>query len=111
MNLLRNNKLQKLSTIFLLCLLVFINAVKIFHKHDFSYSTKTEKSNKDTKIIKAAFSCSICDFQLAKDSDAAISSFNIEAPVDFISVHYNYILPVATSFAIASDNKGPPSIA
>lgn len=90
---------------------MFINAVKVFHTHDYLSSWQIEKLSKKAQTVKAAFSCSICNFQLVKDSDAAINSFALEAPLLFISVNYNYLLPVTTSFAIASDNKGPPSVA
>ena len=78
------------------------------HTHDISFALSF---NKNATVIAKSFSCSICDFQLAKDSDVIIDTVNIETPLHFISTQYYYILPVATSFAIASDNKGPPSIA
>ena len=77
MNFLRNNKVQKISAIFLLAVLVFINAVKTLHTHNFSYLVQTEKSNKNTVVVKAAFSCAICDFQIAKDCDAEVSLIHI----------------------------------
>ena len=106
---LRNNKIQKLSTTFLLCLFVLINAVKIFHTHDFPYSTQIEKSNKNATVVKAAFFCAICDFQIAKDSDAETASIIISAPERDSTGFNDYISSVAFAFNITSSVRGPPA--
>ena len=108
MNLLRNNKLQKLSTTFMLALLLFINAIKVFHTHDFSNSAGIEKLNKNAKIIKAAFSCSICDFQIAKDCDAATTTLQLQPDQQSIHCFYHYVLPAYNSIIATSSGTDPP---
>ena len=108
MNFLRDNKLKKLSALFLLSVLVFINAVKTFHTHNFSYSTEAEQTNKNATAVKANFFCAICDFQFAKDSDAEIAQINISTPVHFIVSYYNYTLPLLYNFSVTSSVRGPP---
>lgn len=111
MKILRTAYFKKTNAALCIALFVFIHAVKAFHTHDLSSNAFASNTNKNAATVKANFNCAICDFQLAKDSDATITSFNIETPVHYIGVHYYYLLPVSTSFAIASDNKGPPSLA
>ncbi len=108
MNFLRNNKVHKLSTAFLLVVFVFINVVKTFHSHTFSYSDQTQNSNKNFAAIKAAFSCAICDFQIAKDSDAEVATLYISSPVKVVNGHYYYITKHLLSFSILHSVRGPP---
>jgi hypothetical protein len=108
MNLLYNNKIQKLSATLLLFVLVFINTVKTFHTHDFLYSTQTKNLNKDAATVKTVFSCVICDFQIAKDSDAQVALINIATPINYITAFYTYTLPSLSSFAVISSVRGPP---
>ncbi|HEY2725767.1 MAG TPA: hypothetical protein VGI61_01225 [Parafilimonas sp.] len=105
----RDNKLKKLSALFLLSVLVFINAVKTFHTHNFSYLIQAEQANKNATAVKANFFCAICDFQFAKDSDAEVALINISAPIHFIISYYNYTLPQLYNFSVTSSVRGPPS--
>jgi len=109
MNFLRNNKLQKITATLLLAVLVFINAVKTFHTHEYSYSAQQENSSKHATTCKAYFFCAICDFQIAKDSDAAVATLNISTPVQIIGNYYNYLSDNIVSFSVLSSVRGPPS--
>ena len=106
----RSNKLQQLSAAFLLLVLVFINAVKNFHTHNFSYSAQTEKLIKNVPAVHENFFCAICDFQIAKDSDAEVATINISAPSKFVVSFYNYTLPELSNFSVASSVRGPPVV-
>lgn len=110
MNFLRSNKIQKLSAAFLLLVLVFINAVKTFHTHNFSYSAQTEKSNKNTTVIHENYFCAICDFQIAKDSDAEVSTIYLAVPLQFIESFFNYTLSELSNFSFTSSVRGPPVV-
>lgn len=109
MNFLHNNKLQKISASFLLAVMMFITAVKTFHTHDLSAYVKAEKSNTNPSSVKAVFSCAICDFQFAKDSDAQVLVLNIVAPVRYIDNCYGYTISTLLSFSVISSVRGPPS--
>lgn len=109
MNFLRNGKIQKLSAAFLLLVLVFINAVKTFHTHTFSYAAQREKSNQNKTVLHESYYCAICEFQFAKDGDAEVAIIDIAAPSRFITSFYNYLLPQLSSFSITSSVRGPPA--
>lgn len=111
MNFLRNKVVQKTSTLFLLVLFVFIHAVKTFHTHDFTYAPSANNFNKNASVVKAGFFCAICDFQIAKDSDAEVSTLHIEVPCYNYIGHSNYILPQLHSFSVTSSVRGPPVMA
>lgn len=108
MNFLRNNKLKKSSALFLLAVLVFINAVKTFHTHDFSYLVQTEKSTKNATAVKAVFFCAICDFQIAKDSDAEVATLEILSHVKIVNSYYHFISDNVIFFSVLSSVRGPP---
>lgn len=110
MNFLRNNKLQKISATFLLAMMMFITAVKTFHTHDLSAYEKAEKSNTNPISLKAIFSCAICDFQFAKDSDVQVVAIDIVAPVYHVTNIYGYTVPSLFSFSVISSVRGPPSL-
>ncbi len=110
MNFLSSHKIQKSSAAFLLIVFIFINAVKTFHKHNFTYSSQTEKSNKSTPVFHENYYCAICDFQVAKDSDAEVATINISAPSNFIVSFYNYSLPELSNFSVTSSVRGPPVV-
>ncbi len=109
MNFMRKKWIQKTSAYFLLTLFVFIHAVKILHTHDYSY-TFYNTENKNAAILKAGFTCAICDFQIAKDSDAEYATLNISTPLHFITAYYNYTSLQLHAFSISSSIRGPPSI-
>ena len=108
---LRSNKIQQVGATFLLLLFVFINAVKIFHTHNFPYAAQTEKSNKNTAVVHENYFCAICEFQLAKDSDTEVAAISISTPLRFIVSFYNYTLSELSNFSITSSVRGPPVIA
>jgi hypothetical protein len=108
MNFLRSAYCKKVSAVIFITLFVFIHTVKALHTHDLSPSAFNTTTQKNDAVLKANFFCSICDFQIAKDSDAVTYSINIVSPVHFINVVYNYILPAGNSFAVASSGLDPP---
>ena len=111
MNFLHRNKIQQLGAAFLLLVLVFISAVKAFHTHNFSYAAQTGNSNKNTAVVHESYYCVICDFQIAKDSDAEVAIIHISAPSSFIVSFYSYLLPDFAQFSVTSSVRGPPIVA
>lgn len=109
MNILRDKRFKKISAALLIALLVFINAVKILHTHNFSL--QTTHAGKNAIVVKAAFNCNICDFQIAKDSDAEIASYNILSLAGFIDVIDARINSALSSFSYTSSVRGPPVFA
>ncbi len=101
--------IQKTSTSFLLLLFIFIHAVKTFHTHEYCYADSTNTVDKNVTIVKAVFACAICDFQIAKDSDAQSSIIAIATPVQFITSYYNFTLSWLPGFSVSSFGRGPPA--
>lgn len=110
MNFLRTAYYRKAGALALIALLVCIHLIKAMHTHDIS-SCVFHSLDKNATAVKANFSCAICDFQVAKDSDAVVAEISIAPPVFFICSYFNYTLPQANSFAVVFDGRGPPSIA
>lgn len=107
MNFLHHRWIQKTSTLFLLVLFIFIHAVKTFHTHDFAYASSSN-NDKNACIIKASFACSICDFQIAKDSDAITQFVQVASPLHFVVRFYAYTFSSFNSFLKVSSGTDPP---
>src|SRR5690349_13890890 len=108
MNFLRASYFKKISASILLVLFIFIHAAKAFHTHDFSLDQSA--LNKHT-TVHTSFFCAICNFQIAKDSDAEVAMINISAPLKFIISFYNYTLPELSNFFVTTSVRGPPVVA
>jgi len=111
MKFLRTWYIKQFSAMLFIALIVFVYAVKAFHTHDISSSNTASKPGKIAHTVKAKFSCAICDFHLAKDTDIPISGFSIACPLAFISLCYNYVSPVTNSVVLVSGIRGPPAFA
>ena len=109
MNFLHTSYFKKISTSVLLVLFIFIHAVKAFHTHNFSYSHQSGL-NKNAATVHTSFSCVICDFQIAKDSDAEVAIIDIAAPFKLITAFYNYTLPQLYNFSATSSVRGAPPV-
>lgn len=111
MNLLRASYFRKTGAILFFALFVFVHAIKALHTHEISLIPSHYHGDSTNADIKADFSCSICDFQIAKDSDALISNVEFSIFARCISVVYNYILPVYNYTVTNSSGTDPPSFA
>jgi hypothetical protein len=111
MNLLRASYLKKTSAIVFLTLLVLVHAVKALHTHEISSGCHHHQADNSDTDVKANFSCSICDFQLAKDSDAVVSKIEIITPEHRITAFYHYVLSVYNSIVESSSGTDPPIFA
>jgi hypothetical protein len=111
MNLLRASYFKKTSAIIFLALLVLVYAVKALHTHEISLACHHHQSDNSDTDVKADFSCSICDFQLAKDSDAFINKIEIIIPEYRITAFYHYFLPAYNSIVESSSGTDPPFFA
>ena len=110
MNFLRTSYFKKAGAFSFILLFVFIHAVKALHTHEISLAS-ANAITKNATAVKADFSCTICDFQIAKDSDAIISDPQITAPQHCTTFLYTYILPVYTSYIVTTSGTDPPLFA
>ena len=98
-------------------LLFAVSVVQLSHTHS-SIVASSGKNKKAAKFIESSScdtsslssSCFICDYQLAKDTDASHAEFKINKPVEFniaAIVTYSFVLQgISTVF----ETRGPPSI-
>ncbi len=107
---------QKITSLFLLALILFINAVKLFHTHpqvpQKQEITKTFFAVRNAQQNLAANDrCAICEFNFIKDADLTVMPV-IEIPVREINTALSSKLPVFLSFHhFAISGRAPPSVA
>lgn len=105
-----NQTIRNTGAAFLLTFFLSAITTKPFHKCKSLHPEETHHTDKNTKNTADPYSCSICEFEMTKDCEAIIPVLCIGEPATFMRVSCNYLFPVTTSFSIASDNKGPPSL-
>jgi hypothetical protein len=110
MNFLRSSYLKKSAAVIFLSLFVFTHAIKALHTHEICLASAS-MLNKNATTVKTDFSCSICDFQIAKDSDAVISDIQIATLQHSTTVFYSYSLPAYNAFVVNASGTDPPSFA
>ncbi len=63
-------KIKTITSGLLLILMLVINGVKLLHKHDDSHAlTKKNIENPHSQKLSTEHSCTICEYQFAKDTD------------------------------------------
>lgn len=111
MNFLHASYFKKTSAILFLTLFVMVHAVKALHTHEIALACHHHQPDNSDADVKADFSCSICDFHLAQDSDAVVSGGDIIVPEYGITSFYHYFLPVYNSTVESSSGTDPPLFA
>jgi len=100
--------IQRLIAGLFLALFLFIHVVKISHHHHQAQSISKEIS-KGLQASSSYSDCSICDYQVAKDS----YHFNDFPSLQKTSKHFSsysfYHSPFLTSIGSTSSGRGPPS--
>ena len=108
MNLLRASYLRKASAILFLVLFAFVHAIKALHTHELSFASSYHYDHHNETDVRASFFCNICDFQIAKDSDAAITSFEIAAPEYHIHFYDHFTFSNYSSVVAVASGTDPP---
>jgi len=111
MNFLRASYLKKTAASLFMLLFVFVHAVKALHTHENIAALANNTAGKNADWFKADYTCNICDFQIAKDSDAVIECIKISAPESFLNYYYNYIISSFDSIPVVSSGTDPPAFA
>lgn len=111
MNLLRASYFRKTGAMLFLALFVFVQAIKALHTHDISVTSSHYHDDNTATDVKAVFFCNICDFQLAKDSDAVTCQAELITPQKNLHLFYFYILPVYNAVITVSSGTDPPLFA
>lgn len=111
MHFLRISYFKKSGAFIFVLLFGFIHAVKALHTHEQALIS-SGLGDKNATEVKADFSCNICDFQIAEDSDGLISDAQIaSAPQYDIPFFHTYILPAFGSAIVTTSGTDPPLFA
>jgi len=108
-----------MTALMLMALMLYINAIKLFHTHPGGYSfntvhayalTSVSPDNQGQHIVHGNH-CAICDFQLVKDADVTAVSIDM-TPMRQVDVYratrlYAW-LPV---FPVSTPGRAPPATA
>jgi hypothetical protein len=111
----KNGYINKAISAGLLVLLLFIHSIKLLHTHGGQFSNPLCKSNHagtHDYSVKANYSdCSICNYQLAKDSDDIVHLISTDAKPEQNTFSSAFISFHKSSFYSAFETRGPPVIA
>jgi hypothetical protein len=112
---------RKMTALMLMGLMLYINAIKLFHTHPGSYSpvysfhtvqahaqSSISPGNQGPHIVHANH-CAICNFQLARDADVAVVAIDM-TPIRQVDVYratrLHAYLP---HFYIITSGRAPPA--
>lgn len=108
MNFLRTAYFKKITAAFFLLLFFCTHIVKALHTHEIASTVLNTSTEKNTASVKAAFTCNICDFKIAKDSDAITQFVQATSPLHFVVRFYAYNFSSFNSFLKVSSGTDPP---
>ena len=110
----KGNHYKRYISAGLLILLLSIHCIKFFHSHANSDLGFLEKNIHNGQLRKFCFEsnsvndCSVCTYQLAKDSDDLIFATDVYIPfINFTQASFNTIFKSSESHSTFG-NKGPP---
>lgn len=110
MQLLHTSYLRKASAFFFVLLFIVPHAVKVSHTHALCLSTPHSLSQEAT-MVKAGFSCTICQFQLAEDTDMVEYATRMAAPNVYAVLFVRHISSSYTALQPAASGTDPPRFA
>jgi hypothetical protein len=106
-----------MTALMLMALMLYINAIKLFHTHPGGYSfnafhahtfSSVSPDSQGQHIVRGTH-CAICDFQLVKDADVVAVGLDIP-PIRQVDVYratcLHAYLPV---FYISTPGRAPPA--
>jgi hypothetical protein len=110
-----------MTALMLMALMLYINAIKLFHTHPGSYSpvysfhavhahalSPISPGNPGQHIVLANH-CAICDFQLARDADVAAVAIDM-TPIRQVDVYRATCLHAyLPHFYITTSGRAPPA--
>jgi hypothetical protein len=108
---------RKVTALMLVALMLYINAIKIFHTHPGGYSFNVVHVHAFSSVspdhqgqhIARGNHCAICDFQLTRDADVAALGLHI-IPIRQFDVYsatcLDAYLPI---FYITTSGRAPPA--
>jgi hypothetical protein len=98
---------KALSSVLLVALLL-IHSVRLLHSH--SNDGFCSKGIHDNTVVKNSSDCSVCNYQLAKDTDAYNSlDYETSVPVHLI-IGQQLVSCNKASFVSAFESRGPPPV-
>jgi hypothetical protein len=108
-----------MTALMLMALMLYINAIKLFHTHPGGYSfntvhayalTSVSPDNQGQHIVHGNH-CAICDFQLVKDADLTAVSIDM-IPMRQVDVYRaTFLHAYLPFFYITTPGRAPPATA
>lgn len=110
MQFLRHILIRKAAAFLLMAMLLYIQGVQVFHRHDYTQVKHHKTAQLPEHLVKASHSCPICDYHLAKDADLPAVHI-ILPPLCYYSVT-NTFRPSAPNAGLqyTQANRGPPAL-
>jgi len=99
----------------LLVMLLLIHSIKLLHTHSGNNSFSNHncsgscfEKNDNSELAKTSSDCSICSYQLTRDTDDLVYSEFCNPITEQIDLKTSSILFEKFSFPSAKENRGPP---
>jgi hypothetical protein len=110
MQFLRHILIRKVAAFLLMAMLLYIQGVQVFHRHDYTPVKHQKTTQLPGHLVKANHSCAICDYHLAKD--AALPAAQVILPSLCYYPVTNTFRPSAPHAGLqyTQANKGPPAL-
>jgi hypothetical protein len=98
---------QQLISGCLLVVFLLITSIKFFHSHE---SSAAENYPYAIAQLEKLSECSICDYQLTKDSDLTTELLQVNKIIPSVSSYSFYNTTFVTSIGSTSSGRGPPAL-
>jgi hypothetical protein len=100
---------RQLIALLLIAVMTLVHIAKALHTHPSSHSTHyCQQENIITKAHAVHASCSICEFQLAKDAPFTGNAILVIAPVHTAPTYSRLITAINPDRLFISEGRGPP---
>lgn len=96
---------KRITALFLLGLIVFTYAVKVFHTHAHDSGAHNTPNEATFKSV-----CAICDYHFVKDAEDYISFINIKSPISYYQFNVKDIFTISFTTSETTLLRGPPAL-
>jgi hypothetical protein len=100
--------LRKMTAGIFLALFLFVHGAKSMHGHHVTQPI-SKQINGSLEVFQES-DCSVCDYQLSKDSYPSIEFEQLKNNESLLSLYASYNTPFVTSIGSTSSGRGPPAL-
>ena len=112
----KSNYIKKAVSAILLVMLLFIHSIKLLHTHSNNNSFSIHdcsgncfEKNDNSELANSSSDCSICNYQLTKDTDDLVYSAFISPVTEPQNFNTRIFLFHKFSHPSSLENRGPPA--